>query len=346
MRAALLAAPERIEIVERDAPRPGPDQVLVRVEGSSICGSDLSGYRGVNPRMRLPTVPGHEVAGTVVELGDAAPRDLLDAVVVVEPNVCCRTCEWCLDGLPNICPRYRVLGESGDLPGGLAEYVAVAADQVFRLPPGVTSHEGSIIQPLAISYHGVVNRSAVRAGEWVLILGAGPIGLAALLIAVDIGAHVVVADIVDDRLDLAKRLGAASTIRSDAGDVGEQMREVSGGRRADVTIEAVGGAQGQTLIDAVEATATRGRVVVMGSFAKPPVGLPAYTFKNREQTVMGSHGHPQTFAPVIELVGQGRLRPADLVTHTLPLDDVERAFRLLDTRAEGVVKVVLEPASR
>jgi 2-desacetyl-2-hydroxyethyl bacteriochlorophyllide A dehydrogenase len=343
MRAILLREPYVLESVDLPDPHAGPGQVVVRVEATSICGSDLSGYRGVNPRTRPPTVPGHELAGIVVDAGDGVAPGLVGTRVVVEPNVSCRVCEWCRQGLPNICTSYRVLGEGLDVGGGLAELVAVAADQVFPLPDGASAAEGAIVQPLSISYHGVVNRGQVLAGESVLILGAGPIGLAALLIARDIGARAIVTDVVDDRLDAATRLGADAVIRADREDVAATVRSMTGGRGADITLEAVGGAQQTSLSDAVRSTATRGRIVVLGTFAKVPQPFPGYEFKNRELTMLGSHGHPATFAPTIQLVAAGRLRPADLITHHVPLSEAPRAFELLDTRADGVIKIILEP---
>lgn len=182
MKAALLREPRRIDLIEVETPEPGP---------------------------------GHETQERSLELVRGAPSALDGVSVVVEPNISCRRCEWCAAGLPNICPQYRVLGEAGDVPGGLAEYVVVAADQVYRLPSGLSAAEGAVIQPLSISYHGIVNRGQVREGESVLVLGAGPIGLAALLVASDLAAQVIVADVVDDRLEVARRLGAFACLRAD-----------------------------------------------------------------------------------------------------------------------------------
>lgn len=343
MKAALLRAPRSLEIVDAPEPVPAADQVVVQVAACSICGSDLTSYRGLSARTRMPTILGHEVAGTVVALGGSAPRELLGQRVVVEPNVCCGRCEWCVAGLPNICPSYRVLGESKDLPGGLAERVAVAHDQVYRLPEHVSADEGAVVQPLAISYHAVARRARVRPGQTVLILGAGPIGLGALMFAKEAGARVVVADVIADRLEAARRLGAQATIRADTEDVAATVRELTDGRGADVTFEAVGGAQRSTITAAVEATATRGSIVIVGTFTKDPQPFPAHALYDREQTMMGSHGHPGSFGATLDLVARRRIRPADLITHTIPLAQIDRAFALLDSRAEGVIKVVIRP---
>lgn len=342
MKAALVSEPSVISVVDVPEPAPAPGEVVVDVEATSICGSDLNGFLGINPRNRLPNILGHEVAGTVVAAGADADAGLIGTRVVVEPNVSCRRCEWCLEGLPNICDSYRVLGESMDVPGGLAEFVSVAADQVYPLPAHVPAAEGAVIQPLSVCYHAVVNRGQVADGETVLVLGAGSIGLGSLLMAKWRGARVIATDVSDRRLELARRLGADETIVADGTEVGPAVRELTGGRGADVTVEAVGGGQDKTIADAVAATATRGRIVIVGTFGKVPQPMPAYLFKNREQTMMGSHGHPDAFAPTIELVSGGSIKPGELITHRFGLADVADAFSLLGDRADGVVKVVIE----
>jgi threonine dehydrogenase-like Zn-dependent dehydrogenase len=342
VKAALVSEPKVISVVDLPAPEPQPGQVIVGVEATSICGSDLNGFLGVNPRNRLPNILGHEIAGTVVAVGDGVTLGMIGQRVVVEPNVSCRTCEWCLAGLPNVCDDYRVLGESMDVPGGLAEFVGVSADQVYPLPAHVPSADGAIIQPLSVCYHAVVNRAQVTEGETVLVLGAGAIGLGCLLLAKWRGARVIVTDISDGRLELARRLGADETLAADEAEIGPAVRELTNGRGADATMEAVGGGQDRTIADAVAATSTRGRIVIVGTFGKLPQRISGYFFKNHEQTMMGSHGHPNAFAPTIELVANGSIKPGDLITHRFPLADVAEAFRLLGERADGVVKVVVE----
>jgi L-iditol 2-dehydrogenase len=342
VKAALVTEPNVIEVVDVPDPSPRGGHVVLQVQATSICGSDLNGFRGINPRNRLPNILGHEIAGTVVSVAADVRSVMVGERVVVEPNVSCRKCEWCRTGLPNVCDMYRVLGESMDVPGGLAEFVSVAADQVYPLPDQVPAELGAIVQPLSVCYHGVVNRGCVTSRETVVVLGAGPIGLGSLMLARWRGARVIITDISDHRLDLARRLGADVTLRADEVDIGSAVRELTGGRGADVAIEAVGGGQDQTIADAVGATATRGRIVIMGTFGKAPQQLPGYFFKNHEQTMMGAHGHPGAFAPTLDLVARGSIKPAVLISHRFPLADVGEAFRLLGERAEGVVKVVIE----
>lgn len=339
----MLTGPRRLEVVEIDTPAPGAGEVLVRVEANTICGSDLTTFRGYSPRSTLPTVPGHEIAGRVVEVGEGVDPGLKDRLVAVEPNRCCGTCEQCRAGLPNICPDYHVLGESMAYQGGCAEYVVAPAAQTFTLPDSIGAVEAALVQPLAISYEGVVRRGAVSADEAVVVIGAGPIGLGAMLLARLQGAKVMVLDVVDYRLEKARELGADSVQRADAADLDEVVLDWTDGRGAAVSIEAVGSAQAETLEVAQRLTARRGRIVVMGSFKDDLVPFPVNGIKNREQTFIGSMGHPETYGPVIELVADGRLKLARMISHTVGLDGLAGAFEALDRKQDGVVKIAVEP---
>lgn len=344
MRVALLSAPGTVEIATWEKPRPRPGELVLEVEAASVCGSDLSAYRGVHPSIKAPTVLGHECAGTVVEAGADVSQDLLGNRVCVEPNICCGTCRFCVAGLPNICPNYRVLSDGYDLPGGLAEYLAVPAEQVHALPPSVSAEEGALVQPLAISYEGAVARGQVRTAERVLIIGAGAIGLGAMLLCRIRGAEVLVVDLVDYRLALAEELGAERVMRADSTDLDSVVGEWTDGYGVDLAIEAVGGGQSETISMAQRLTAPRGRIVVMGSFKEPTPPFPVADLKQREQTLLGSQGHPGTFAPVVELIADGSLRPRRLISHTMGLGDLPRAFQMIDERSDGVMKVVVKLA--
>jgi L-gulonate 5-dehydrogenase len=267
---------------------------------------------------------------------------IVGTLVSIEPNICCGTCRFCRAGLPNICPNYRVLGEAVDLPGGMAEYVAVPADQVYPLPPSLAAEEGALVQPLAISYEGAVERGQVRAGERILIVGAGPIGLGAMLHSRIRGAEVMVVDLLDYRLDKARELGADHVHRADSPDLEATVLDWSGGYGVDAAIEAVGGAQHATAALAQRLTAPRGRILILGSFEDSSFPFPVAEVKKREQVLIGSHGHPRTFQPVIDLIADGALRPRELITHTVGIDDVPEALRLIDERADDVMKVVIK----
>jgi 2-desacetyl-2-hydroxyethyl bacteriochlorophyllide A dehydrogenase len=343
MQAARLTEPGRVELI--DVPRPAlqPGEVLVRVAAASICGSDLSAFQGLHPRIRPPTILGHEFAGTVAQIGPEVENVTLGMRACAEPNLACGHCRYCLRGLPNICLDYKVIGEAEGLSGACAEFVKVPADHLYHLPDRVSFEEGALVQPLSIAYHAVRDRAEVADGELVLILGAGPIGLGVMLVAKSFGARTIVADLLDYRLDMARGLGADVVVNSGTEDLAAVVHDESDGYGVHVAFEAVGGAQEATFDQAVHLTARAGRVIVLGSFASNSVPLRMVDFKFRELELRGSQGHPNTFRPVLDLIALGALPARRLITHRLPLAEISEAFRLLDSKAEGVMKIVVEP---
>ena len=343
MRAARLVAPGRIDVVEVPRPVPGPGEVLIKVAANSLCGSDLSAFRGLHPRIRPPTVLGHEFAGTVAEVGPQVENVTLGMRVCAEPNLACGRCRYCRRRQPNICLDYQVVGEEEGLGGACAEYVRIPADQLYHLPDRVSFEEGALVQPLSISYHAVRDRADLAEGELALILGAGPIGLGVLLAAKSFGARAIVADLLDYRLELARGLGADVVVNSGVEDLDAVVQDESDGYGVHVAFEAVGGGQSATLDQAVRLTERGGRVIVLGSFSSNAVPLRAVDFKFRELDVRGSQGHPNTFRPTLDLIALGALPAHRLITHRLPLERIGEAFRLLETKDEAVGKVIVQP---
>jgi threonine dehydrogenase-like Zn-dependent dehydrogenase len=341
MRAAFLADVGEVRVIEHPTPQPGPDDVILRVEAAAICGSDLSAFRGVHTRIRPPTILGHEFAGRVAAVGAAVTAVPIGLRVAAEPNIACGRCRFCLRGMPNVCVDYLVVGEDVSRPGACAEYVKVPAAQIHPLPDTMTSAEGAIVQPFAIAHRGV-DRGGIKAGQTVLIFGAGPIGLGAMRLARGRGARTIVVDPLAYRRDVARSLGADLVLDADD-DLHRQVLEATDGYGADVTLEVVGGAQVRTFVDACALTARQGRVVVVGSFKQDEAPLPIVSFKFRELEIVGSQGHPGTFAPVLARIADGTLPAARLITHRFPLDRVADGFALLADRADGVMKVVIEP---
>jgi L-iditol 2-dehydrogenase len=343
VRAARLVEPGRFELADVPRPALGPGEVLIRVAANSICGSDLSAFRGLHPRIRPPTVLGHEFAGTVAEIGPEVENVTLGMRVCAEPNLACGRCRYCLRGQPNICLDYKVIGEEEALGGACAELVKVPAEQLYHLPDRVSFAEGALVQPLSIAYHAVRDRAEVTEGELALVLGAGPIGLGVMLAAKSFGARTIVADLLDYRLDLARRLGADLVVNSGEQDLGAVVHDQSDGYGVHVAFEAVGGGQSATFEQAVRLTARAGRVVVLGSFVSNAVPFPVVDFKFRELDVRGSQGHPNTFRPTLDLIALGALPAGRLITHRVPLDEIAEAFRLLESKEGGVIKVIIEP---
>lgn len=322
------------------ARQPLDGDVVVDVDAVAICGSDLLGYLGRHPRIRPPTILGHELAGTVRWRGPDVERVEPGDLVAVDPTFGCGTCRFCTQGRWNICEDYVVLGETDDLPGGMAGTVVVPADHVHRLPAGVDAMAGAVVQPIAVAYHAVVHRGRVEAGETVVVIGGGPIGLGALMAVVHAGARTIVVDTLEYRLELARSLGADLTINADDDDVVAAVASATDGYGADVVFEAVGGGQDHLFAQGLACTSRGGRLVIIG-LKSPRAEFDLGSLKWGEKTVLGSQAHPDSFPDVIERIGSGAF-PADrLISHRVPWDEIAGAFQLLEERADGVVKVVL-----
>lgn len=343
MQAWRLVEAGRFEPVEAAQPTPGAGEVVVRVEAMSICGSDLSAYLGRHPRIVAPAILGHEFAGVVEELGPGVTGLAVGDRGAIEPTVACRTCRYCLRGNENICPRYRVIGEGESLPGAMSGFVRVAADHVHAIPDAVSFEEAALVQPLSIGLHAVRDRARIEPGETVLVVGAGPIGLAVLLAAKGAGARVIVSDTLPYRLEQAIALGADLALDVGTTDVAETVREETEGYGADAAFEAVGGTTDEAFATAYAATARGGRVVVLGSFKMPTVPLRIGDMKYGEIDIRGSQAHPFSFRDVIASIASGRTPASDLITHRFALSNVGAAFELLAARAERVQKIILQP---
>jgi L-iditol 2-dehydrogenase len=345
MQVARLVEPGRFEIIELPRPSPARGQVLVRVEAVSICGSDLGAYLGRHPRIVAPAILGHEFGGVVEAIGVDVEGVAVGDRGAVEPTVSCRQCRFCLRGNENICPQYRVIGEDDTLPGAMSGLVVVASDHFHPIPPEVTFEEAALVQPLSIGLHAVRDRGRVSAGETVLIVGAGPIGLAILLAAKDAGARVLMSDTLPYRLEQALELGADRVIDAMRDDVASIAREETEGYGVDAAFEAVGGTTDEAFATAYDATSRGGRVVVLGSFKAPTVALRIGDMKYGEIEIRGSQAHPFSFRDVIAGIAAGRIPAGRLITHRIPLSQVGDAFRLLEARDERVQKIVLLPTT-
>ncbi len=340
MEAVRLVAPRTFDRVTL-APRPvGPGEVRVEVAAVSICGSDLLGYLGQHPRIKPPTIIGHELAGTITEVGAGVEGLPVGTRVAVDPTSGCGTCRYCLTGRWNVCPEYIVLGEGEELPGGLSGNVVIRADRVFPLPDSVSFELGAIAQPLAVALHAVRDRARIQPGETMLILGGGPIGVGAMLAANALGGRAIVVDLVPERLAIARELGAWQTIDAGTEDVDARVLELTDGWGTDTAIEAVGAGQNALFAQAVRLTARGGRIVVVGLKASS-IDFDLGTVKWMEKSVLGSQAHPHTFPEVIARLADGSLAGVGMITHRFDWEHVPDAFTLLESRADGILKVVL-----
>ncbi|MBI2917373.1 MAG: alcohol dehydrogenase catalytic domain-containing protein [Chloroflexi bacterium] len=340
MRVAVYYSNRDVRLEERPVPKVGPGELLVRVEASGICGSDvMEWYR----RDRVPLILGHEIAGVVAEAGAGVTAYRPGDRVVIAHHVPCHTCHYCRNGHPTVCDTLRRTNVD---PGGFAEYVRVPVINVdrgvFRLPPEVSFEDGSFVEPLACVARGQ-RLAGLQPGQSVLVLGSGIAGLLHVQLARALGAgRIVASDIVDYRLEMATQLGADAVIHS-SGDVPALLRELNDGRLADLVILCTGAAPA---ISQALSSVERGGTVLFFAPTGPgeTVPLPVNdVFWRNEITLTSSYGgSPADYALALELIRARRVPVAGMITHRLGLEQTGAGFRLVAAARESV-KVIIEP---
>jgi threonine dehydrogenase-like Zn-dependent dehydrogenase len=322
-------------------PAPAPNEAVVKVHACSICGSDLHAYHGKHPRLTFPRVLGHEFAGEIVALGREVKGFRAGERVCCDIDFSCGQCGPCREGRGNICEQLKTMGFDRD--GAYAEYAAVPDFNLHRLPENVSYDQAAAVQVLGISYHAVADRVRPRAGEKVAVIGAGPIGLGAALIARSLGAEVTILDLLDYRLALALKLGIPAAINANDGDQRERALAATGGRGYDKVVECVGGFQERTVADAVRMVKRGGQITVVGTFPENRATIPIATIKDREIDLNFSRGNFRAFPPCLELIASGRVDPDRYISHRFPLERAENALKLLEARDVEAHKIVLHP---
>ncbi|HET8867039.1 MAG TPA: zinc-dependent alcohol dehydrogenase family protein [Agrococcus sp.] len=341
MRALVLDAVRGTPLV-RDVPRPVPpsDGVVVEVMATGMCRSDWHAWAG-HDDIAFPHVPGHELAGVVSAVGDAVQRWRVGDRVAV-PFVCgCGSCEWCLAGDAQVCPQQQQPGFTHW--GSFAEHVALhAADaNLVAIPDGIDfATAASLGCRFATAYRALVGRARVRTGEWVTVIGAGGVGLSAVMIGRALGARVVAVDRNPSALELAAGLGADHTVLADGRDVPAAVAALTGGG-SHVSADAVGSEQ--TASDAVLGLRRRGRHVQIGLL--PPVDghprVPLSRVIAWELDVLGSHGMAARDYPgMLALIEQGVLEPQRLIERTVGLEEAGRLLPAFDrSTAAGITMI-------
>jgi L-iditol 2-dehydrogenase len=337
MKQAELHAPLDVRLIESPRPSPGPGEVLIAVASVGICGSDLHAYHGRHPFVPLPVVPGHEFAGTVVEVGPDAHDFAPGQRVTVEPSLVCGACYSCTHERYNICEQLQVIG--CQTVGAMSEYLTVPASKTSLLPDQVTWDQAAMIEPLAVAVHAV-RVARFQIGANVLILGAGTIGLMVLQAAKAFGAgQVMITDLIPDRLDLARALGADRTVNPTTTDLVSALETAFGPQRADVILECVGVAA--TARDAIRVARKGTRIVLAGVFEEE-VSLNLGLVQDRELELVGTLMYVgDDFPTAVQLIRDGRVEVEPLITHHFPLSQAAEAFATADDR-RGALKVLIQ----
>jgi 2-desacetyl-2-hydroxyethyl bacteriochlorophyllide A dehydrogenase len=338
------------EVTVEDVPDPelpGPDGAIIRVERTAICGSDLHLYHGSMGAKGVRL--GHEFVGTVEEAGPAVRKLRTGDRVLVSGVIGCGTCAACLGRDPVVCTGGmpgKVFGTGADLHGGQAEAVAVPFADVFTLPipEAVTTEQAVLLTDILPTGYLGAKRADITAGDTVVVIGLGPVGVFALQCAQLFGpARILAVDTIPERLARAEQLGA-EPIDASKGGTPQQVLAATGGRGAQAVIEAVGA--DATITDALFCCAAGGTVSVIGvnlNFAFPfPVPLALIRRLTFRVTLASI---PSTWDALVPLIEHGKLHPEDVFTHRMGLSQAAEAYRTFDTRADGCLKVLLDPAS-
>jgi threonine dehydrogenase-like Zn-dependent dehydrogenase len=343
MRALVYRGPHDIGVEDRPDPEPGPDEVLLRIAATGICGSDLHGYTGENKRRHPGQVMGHETVGRIVALGSAVAGEGLEPgrPATVNPVIGCGRCAQCAAGTEQLCARRRVIGVDREISSAFAELMLAPARNVVVLPDDLPEEYGALIEPLAVGYHAARN-GRVGSGDAVLVIGGGPIGQAAALAAHRLGAApVVVSEPSAARRELVEKLGFPG-IDPTSGDLPEGVHSALG-RPASVVLDAVG--IGRTVGDGLRSSALGARLVLVGMGARE-FPLAAFDVSTFERSIIGSFTYPsKEFRETAEWVASRPDGLQHLVDDRVGLDGAPGAFARLASGDLDASKIMVSPQS-
>ena len=323
LRALVIAAPDRTEVASRPEPAFGPDELLLRVRTVGFCGSDLNTFRGLNPLVSYPRVPGHEIAATVSAVGAEVPADRFreGMLVTVVPYTACGRCAACRRGRTNACRDNETLGVQRD--GALTEWIAVPWKKILEAE-GLSPRELALVEPLSVGFHAA-SRARVEKGDRVTVIGCGAVGRGAVAAAAATGAEVIAVDLDERKLELARRAGASHALETRTVPLHDALQALTGGDGPDVVIEAVG--LPETFLAAVQEVAFTGRVVYVG-YAKAPVAYDTAQFVKKELDILGSrNATPRDFQAVIDLLRTGAFPSDAAVTRQVGLEEAGQALK-------------------
>lgn len=337
MKAVTISEENKVAIVEREKPSPKQGEVLVRIKYAGFCGSDLNTFLGRNPMVKLPVIPGHEIGAVVEAITEGVPENIRQGMAcTVNPYTSCGYCPSCRNGRPNACQFNRTFGVQRD--GAMCEYIAVPWQKVI-VDENISSKNFALVEPMSVGFHAV-SRAQVTDLDIVLVIGCGMIGIGAIVRAAIRGARVIAMDMDDDKLSLAKRLGAVYTINSKTEDVHNRLQEITKSAGPDIVIEAVGAPI--TYQTAINEVAFTGRVVCIG-YAKTEIAFETKNFVQKELDIRGSrNAMPEDFRAVMEYMKRGTCPVDELVSGIYPPVQAQQALEYWAADPGKVFRILVE----
>jgi L-iditol 2-dehydrogenase len=337
MKVALMTDLEKIEITERDIPRPAENEVLIKLEYVGICGSDLHYYengRIGNFIVKYPFVLGHECGGVVVETGDKVKHLKAGDKVALEPGKTCGGCEYCRTGRYNLCPDV-IFFATPPVDGVFQEYVAHDAGLCFKLPDAVSTMEGSLIEPLAVGFHAAITGGA-KLGQTAVVTGSGCIGLVSMMALKALGvSRIFISDVIAKRLEKAKSLGATEVINVAEKDLVKTVKEYTGGMGIDLVIETSG--TEAAAAGGIGVLKKGGTLVFVGYSKTGMMNLPMGEALDKELTMKTIFRYRHIYPMAIDAVAQGKVDIKNIVTNVFDFGDIREA---MDKSCRGKAEIV------
>ena len=339
MKRIVLTEPGHIEVQETEMPKRREGETLLKLLYGGICGSDLGSYRGANAYVSYPRVPGHELACEIVEIDDNDLGLKPGMIVTANPYFNCTKCYSCQRGLVNACTDNQTMGVQRE--GGFAEYITMPIERIYD-GKGLPAKTLALIEPFCISWHGV-SRADVKAGDKVLVVGAGTIGVLAAIAAKARGAEVTICDVAEEKLNYAyETFGIHHKLLNTSPEAfTEGVNELTGGNGYDVTIEAVG--LPSTFQNCIDAACFGGRMALIGVSKRNIDDFFFTIIQKKELNIFGSRNAlKKDFIELIDLVKEGNVPLEKIVTNTYKLDDAPQAFADFAANAGKMLKVVID----
>ena len=338
MKTVLINKPFEIAVTDTPKPEIKEGEALLKILYCGICGADVASYTGNQPFTTYPRIPGHEFSAEIVSIPENDKGLKAGDIVTANPYFNCGECYSCRRGFVNCCTDNKTMGVQRD--GSFCEYVAMPVERIYQ-GKGLSAKELALVEPFTIGYHAV-NRAPVKSTDKVLVVGAGPIGLFALISAINKGAEVYVADILDGRLQKALEVGAKGVINSAKTDIKEEAMKITGGDGFDCCIEACG--QSVTFLNCIDCCAFAGNIILIGNGKKETTFLHSILLK-KELNVYGSrNSYPTDFKDVIDLISSGKVDVLKMVSDIYPMDRADEAFKALANNKGDLCKVLVKIA--
>ncbi len=332
--AICLTEPGKVGIKKFDYPIKKENEALIKIESMGICGSDVGAYRGTNPLVTYPRILGHELVGTVIEVGEGIPNNISRGDrVIVDPYIYCDSCYPCSIGRTNCCENLKVLGVHID--GGMQEIFTHPAKMLIKVPDNLILDQLPLAEPLTIALHAL-HRTKLKSGEHITIIGAGAIGLMAALAAKEYGATPILIDILDKRLEYAKSIGINYVINPSKENDIECIKKITNNRLSEVVVEASGA--NISVQNTLKYVAFAGRIALTG-WPKTEIPLPTNIITFKELNIYGSRTSKGEFEEALDLLSKGKVKPQDIISQTIKFNEIPQYLEMLSDTPEKFLKI-------